>query len=107
MFLPLPLFRCGKKVERDGMFLPKSWPLDLDETFPWYLTGGGGDGEGSLDAAAVPLEDSSVQDSLLLMKSYALTSSIGAALCWTKQGSTLELLFELNPEETEIVDCGR
>ena len=99
---------------------PCQWPADPD--FPWFhlkstpnggrgsgqepqANAGGESGEGNGDAGA--LEVSSVQDSVLLMKFFQLSSAVASALCWCKDGSTLELLFKLNAEETRIVEFGR
>lgn len=41
------------------------------------------------------------------MKFFSLSSAVSSALCWCKEGSTLELLFKLNDEETRIVEFGK
>ena len=52
------------------------------------------------------LEHSDVEKSVLLMKFYPLSHSVGSMLC-SLQGSNVELLFELNEEERTILQSER
>ena len=101
-----------------GLVVPCHWDPADSAAFRWYRSGsrqvggvtenprvGGDDGGGGDDET--PLEVSSVQDSVLLMKFFALSSAVASALCWCRDSSTLELLFKLNAEETRIVEYGR
>ncbi len=110
-----------KSVDGAKVFYPSDWPVD--SSFRWYKSqkhassagpsakdspaaaGSSGPDTGWEDADS--LEMSSAQDSLLLMKFFSLSSAVASALCWCKGGSTLELLFKLNSEETRIVEYGR
>ncbi|GAX74080.1 hypothetical protein CEUSTIGMA_g1530.t1 [Chlamydomonas eustigma] len=93
-----------------GKHLPKEW--NCDSAFVWRRQNGAGAGVEEISCGApssssllgTTLESSSVQDSLILMKFFPLSSAVATALCWSKQGSSLELLFKLNSEETRIVD---
>ncbi|GAX84803.1 hypothetical protein CEUSTIGMA_g12224.t1 [Chlamydomonas eustigma] len=93
-----------------GKHLPKEW--NCDSAFVWRRQNGAGAGveeiscgtPSSSSLLGTTLESSSVQDSLILMKFFPLSSAVATALCWSKQGSSLELLFKLNSEETRIVD---
>ena len=117
-------FRCAKlhyaavpnsSTSLNGPVIPFRW--EDDSSFVWLkpqqpaaLDADAPDGSGAAassgSASCTALEASSVQDSLLLMKFFSLSSAVSSALCWCKDGSKLELLFKLNDEETRIVEYG-
>ncbi|KAJ3682017.1 hypothetical protein LUZ60_014590 [Juncus effusus] len=54
-------------------------------------------------AASNSLENSKVSESLLLMKFYALSSGVAKHLLTAQDGSELDVPFELNDQEKEII----
>ncbi|GAX84802.1 hypothetical protein CEUSTIGMA_g12223.t1 [Chlamydomonas eustigma] len=93
------------KDASSGKHHPGEWTRD--SAFAWFRKHGvvGAVVEApSSSSLGATMECSSVQDSLILMKFFPLSSAVATALCWSKQGSSLELLFKLNREETRIVD---
>jgi hypothetical protein len=104
------LFRCQEIIkDTSGKHFPRHW--ECDPAFAWFHKHGASSdkedtsgGTASSSTVNTALECSSVQDSLILMKFFPLSSTVATALCYIKQGSSLELLFKLNSEETRIVE---
>ncbi|XP_057845589.2 uncharacterized protein LOC131055004 isoform X1 [Cryptomeria japonica] len=57
----------------------------------------------ALDKETVTLEHAKVEESLLLMKFYSLSSGIANQLLTAKDGSEIDLQFEVNEEESRII----
>ena len=112
----LTLLRCqARSIGHKGLHLPHHWPKDPD--FKWFKaqgtqgaaangSGGGGDG-GDGEGEGEGMEETTVQDSLLLMKMYELSSRLASTLCAASQGASLEGLFKLTPLEADIVQYGK
>eukprot|EP01018_Ginkgo_biloba_P022873 Gb_27383 [translate_table: standard] len=60
-----------------------------------------------LDADEISFEHARVQESLLLMKFYSLSSGIANQLLTARDGSEIDLPFEMNQEELKIVQFPR
>ncbi|GAX74067.1 hypothetical protein CEUSTIGMA_g1517.t1, partial [Chlamydomonas eustigma] len=89
--------------DASGKHHPGEWTRD--SAFAWFPKHGVVvAGEKAPSSSSHGEECSSVQDSLIFMKFFPLSSAVATALCWSKQGSSLELLFKLNRKETRIVD---
>lgn len=63
--------------------------------------------EGVVDDTKLPLEKSDVDDSVLLMKFYSLSSGIAHQLLTASDGSQLSLPFEVNEQEAGIIKYPR
>lgn len=63
--------------------------------------------EGVVDDTILPLEKSDVDDSVLLMKFYSLSSGIAHQLLTASDGSQLSLPFEVNEQEAAIIKYPR
>ncbi|GLJ34015.1 hypothetical protein SUGI_0684140 [Cryptomeria japonica] len=57
----------------------------------------------TLDKETITLEHAKVEESLLLMKFYSLSSGIANQLLTAKDGSEIDLQFEVNEEESRII----
>lgn len=89
-------------------FIPASW--EADEHFQWFKNQGvkhsscsDGAGAGDKEEEEEGLEESDVEQSMLLMKFHKLSSDVASLLCNVPQHVRVEFLFELNEEEKRIL----
>lgn len=83
------------------MVTPVTWKQDA--AFIRFKAPGRDSSNGSDLADSVVLEKSCVDDSILLMKFFALNSGIAHQLLTASDGSEIELPFEVNEEEARII----
>ena len=87
------------------MVVPKSWPPSFHIAQLKDLSSNEADGD-LVDAASDGrsfVENSKVSESLLLMKSYALSSGLVKHLLSDRDGRELHLPFEVTDQEMEII----
>ena len=106
--------RCTRKqVDRvkKSLVVPAKWSSEhsipkyksLEETKHTLVSGV----EGVVDDTKLLLEKSDVDDSVLLMKFYSLSSGIAHQLLTASDGSQLSLPFEVNEQEALIIKYPR
>ncbi|GLJ34038.1 hypothetical protein SUGI_0684590 [Cryptomeria japonica] len=107
-YTPGYIERCKVKcLDRDGKtVLPMQWKDDPE--FVWYKRLRKSEMLETphceaFEKEAISLEHARVQESLLLMKFYSLSSGIASQLLTAKDGSDIGLQFELNDEESRII----
>jgi hypothetical protein len=97
------MFSCYREHKT---LLPRRW--EDDPSFVWYRDLQQAEiSETSqcnpYERKGVPLEHAKVEESLLLMKFYSLSSGIANQLLTAQDGSEIDLQFEVNDEESRIV----
>ncbi|GLJ34036.1 hypothetical protein SUGI_0684510 [Cryptomeria japonica] len=107
-YTPEYIDRCKAKfLDKDGKtVLPRRWKDDPE--FVWYKRLQKSEmletpRWESFDKETVSLEHARVEESLLLMKFYSLTSGIANQLLTATDGSEIGLQFEVNDEESRII----
>ncbi|KAK8549818.1 hypothetical protein V6N13_055384, partial [Hibiscus sabdariffa] len=96
---------CNEKYLNGGLEVPKTWPMSYDIVRYKTLCHGGTENctSGSASDGRRYLEKSKVNESLLLMKFYSLSSGVVNHLLFDRDGSELELPFEVTEEERDII----
>ncbi|KAK8484172.1 hypothetical protein V6N13_122280 [Hibiscus sabdariffa] len=96
---------CNEKYLEGGLEVPKTWPMSYDIVRYKTLCQGGTENctSGSASDGRCYLEKSKVNESLLLMKFYSLSSGVVNHLLFDRDGSELELPFEVTEEERDII----
>ncbi|GMJ04502.1 hypothetical protein HRI_004119400 [Hibiscus trionum] len=96
---------CNEKYVEGGLEVPKTWPMSHD--IVRYKTLSQDETENSSSGSASDgrcyLENSKVNESLLLMKFYSLSLGAVNHLLFDRDGSELELPFEVTEEERDII----
>lgn len=107
--------RCTTRKQVDqckkNLVVPAKWSSahsiakykSLEETMHKPVSGV----EGVVDDTELALEKSDVDDSVLLMKFYSLSSGIAHQLLTASDGSQLSLPFEVNEQEAAIIQYPR
>ncbi|GLJ34022.1 hypothetical protein SUGI_0684210 [Cryptomeria japonica] len=107
-YTPEYIVRCkAQLLDKDAKsVLPRRWKDDPG--FVWYRHLQKPEMVESLhcealDKETITLEHAKVEESLLLMKFYSLSSGIANQLLTAKDGSEIDLQFEVNEEESRII----
>ncbi|KAH9289075.1 hypothetical protein KI387_033192 [Taxus chinensis] len=107
-YTPEYIQRCKAKfLSKDTKtVLPRQWKDDPG--FVWYRRLQQSEMFETLDCEAfqkeaITLEHARVQESLLLMKFYSLSSGIANQLLTAQDGSEIDLQFEVNEEESRVI----
>ncbi|KAA8532354.1 hypothetical protein F0562_032391 [Nyssa sinensis] len=103
------LNHCKVKCFEGDLLVPATWASSADIVQYKYLSNTGSEkvsNDGSFDRK-IYVEDSRVNDSLLLMKFYSLSSGVVSHLLSGCDGRELGLPFELTDQEKEIIFFNR
>ncbi|CAA2996336.1 Hypothetical predicted protein [Olea europaea subsp. europaea] len=96
--------RCKEKCSNGNLEVPKTW-LISDDIFQYkknHNANFDGDSSSDVDCRSC-IENSKVNESLLLMKFYSLSTGIVKHLLSDKLGRELNLPFEVTNQEKEII----
>ncbi|KAF7827415.1 recBCD enzyme subunit RecB, P-loop containing nucleoside triphosphate hydrolase [Senna tora] len=96
---------CEKKCFEGDLEVPASWAISAEIIKFKSLDDNGNEGESSIGAfdGRSYVENSKVEESLLLMKFYSLSSGVVSHLLSNRDGVELDLPFEVTDEERHII----
>ncbi|XP_061342438.1 uncharacterized protein LOC133288644 [Gastrolobium bilobum] len=95
--------RCSEKCYEGKIEVPLSWERSVDIIKFKNLDTNGNEAELSGWDQRIYVENSKVEESLLLMKFYSLSSGVVSHLLSDREGNELDLPFEVSDEEREII----
>ncbi|RDX89211.1 TPR and ankyrin repeat-containing protein 1, partial [Mucuna pruriens] len=95
--------RCSEKCIEGNMEVPISWEKSIEIIKFRNLDNNGNEAELSCCDQRIYVENSKVEESLLLMKFYRLSSVVVSHLLSDRKSDELDLPFEVSDEEHEII----
>ncbi|KAK7359560.1 hypothetical protein VNO77_01521 [Canavalia gladiata] len=95
--------RCSEKCIEGNMEVPVCWEESIEIIKFKNLDNNGNEAELSGRDQRIYVENSKVEESLLLMKFYTLSSVVVGHLLSDSNGDELDLPFEVSDEEREII----
>ncbi|XP_061342415.1 uncharacterized protein LOC133288626 [Gastrolobium bilobum] len=95
--------RCSEKCYEGKIEVPISWKRSAEIIKFKNLDNNGIEAELSGCDQRIEVENSKVDESLLLMKFYSLSSGVISHLLSDREGNELDLPFEVSDEEHEII----